>query len=71
MSGAELFAAIAERWPGIEQRFILMTGGPCSEEARDFLEQWTAPRVDKPIDLAALRDLFDRIRVGAQNSGVA
>jgi PAS domain S-box-containing protein len=73
MSGAELFTTIAHRWPGIEQRFILMTGGPCSEEARTFLEEWTAPRVDKPIDLGMLRELLDRLRRGpfVQNSGGA
>jgi PAS domain S-box-containing protein len=62
MSGAELFTAIAQRWPGVERRFIIMTGGASSAAAQRFLEQWTAPRVDKPIDLVFLRDLLDRLR---------
>jgi PAS domain S-box-containing protein len=72
MTGAELFATIARRWPGIEQRFILMTGGPCSETSRSFLADWKAPRVDKPIDLAVLRELIDAIRLkrGAWSSPI-
>jgi CheY-like chemotaxis protein len=63
MSGAELFAVIAHRWPGLERRFIIMTGGACSAPTQRFLDQWTSPRIDKPIDLGFLRDLLDKLRL--------
>ena len=68
MSGAELFDTVARRWPGMEQRFIIMTGGACSDAAQSFLDRRAVPRLDKPLDLAALRALLDKARATRSSS---
>jgi PAS domain S-box-containing protein len=62
MSGAELYDRIATRWPGLERRILIMTGGASSDATRAFLERGSIRRIDKPIDLGALRALLGRMR---------
>ena len=68
MSGAELFDTVSQRWPGMEQRFIIMTGGACSDAAQRFLDRRAVPRLDKPLNLAALRELLDKARATRASS---
>lgn len=62
MTGAELYDRIATRWPGLEQRILIMTGGAASDSTRAFLARSYVRRIDKPIDLGALRALLQRMR---------
>ena len=52
------------RWPsagpGLEQRFIVITGGAFSPEARKFLEEGIVTAVNKPFQLEEILDVVDR-----------
>jgi signal transduction histidine kinase len=64
MSGADVFSAVAERWPGFEQRFIIITGGAFSPEGRRFLDEGQITCLNKPFQLEEILDLVER-RVAA------
>jgi PAS domain S-box-containing protein len=62
MTGASLFEQVRLRWPPLAERVVIMTGGASSDTTREFLEQSSVPRLDKPLDLGAIREILDRIR---------
>ena len=62
VSGAKVYETIAERWPELVRRVVIMTGGAATESTREFLERTPAPKLDKPIDLTALRRILDLVR---------
>jgi nitrogen-specific signal transduction histidine kinase/CheY-like chemotaxis protein len=64
LSGMELFETVRRRYPGIQDRFVFMTGGAFTQQAKDFLGGVTNPVVEKPFDIRALRSLVNR-RVAA------
>jgi len=59
MSGMELHARLQEADPQQAARVVFITGGPADEEARQFLERSSAPRLRKPLDLARLETLVE------------
>ena len=54
MTGMELFDLVATRWPGLEKRFVFMTGGAFTEAASRFLGRVDNPRVEKPFGIDEL-----------------
>ena len=60
ISGADVFRTVAERWPGLEQRMVIITGGAFSPEARGFLETGAVASLNKPFKLEEILDLIDR-----------
>jgi signal transduction histidine kinase/two-component SAPR family response regulator len=64
MSGAELYWVVKERWPALAERFIIITGGAFSVEAKKFIDEEAVARINKPFHLHELLDLVDR-RVAA------
>ncbi len=54
MTGMDLYAAVAQKYPGLERRFVFMTGGAFTPRAADFLAASRNPRLDKPFDMATL-----------------
>jgi len=60
LSGADVYRSVAQRWPGLEQRFIVITGGAFSPEARKFLEEGIVTAVNKPFQLEEILDVVDR-----------
>jgi CheY-like chemotaxis protein len=62
MTGAKLYEHIERRWPELVRRVVIMTGGASSDSTRRFLEQSGVPKLDKPLDLAALRKILDQVR---------
>jgi DNA-binding NtrC family response regulator len=71
MTGAALYERIAQRWPDLKDRFIVMTGGASTMAAREFLDGATVPKLDKPLDLAAVRSILDRVRATVQEAPVS
>jgi PAS domain S-box-containing protein len=55
MTGMDLFAAVAQRHPGLERRFVFMTGGAFTPRAAEFLAQVKNLRLEKPFETAVLR----------------
>jgi CheY-like chemotaxis protein len=63
MSGVELYQAVKQQWPDLAQRFIFITGGAFSVEARRFLEDVDIACINKPFQLRELLELIEA-RVG-------
>jgi PAS domain S-box-containing protein len=55
MTGMDLFAEVARRHPGVERRFIFMTGGAFTPRATEFLAQVSNRRLEKPFETAVLK----------------
>jgi CheY-like chemotaxis protein len=61
MSGADLYGVVRERWPELAERFIFITGGAFSPDARKFLEEAQPPAcINKPFHVNELLDLMER-----------
>ena len=65
MSGSELYETVRQRWPELAQRFIFITGGACSPEARRFLESPGLACIHKPFQVAELLELIESHANGA------
>jgi C4-dicarboxylate-specific signal transduction histidine kinase len=63
MSGVELYQAVKQQWPELAERFIFITGGAFSPEARRFLEDVDIACINKPFQLRELLELIEA-RVG-------
>jgi signal transduction histidine kinase len=59
MSGAELYTIVADRWPDLATRFIFITGGAFSPEARRFLDEGVVSCVNKPFQVDDLLELIE------------
>jgi signal transduction histidine kinase/ActR/RegA family two-component response regulator len=59
MSGSELYETVRQSWPELAQRFIFITGGACSPEARRFLESPGLACIQKPFQVAELLELIE------------
>jgi len=57
LSGMEVFARVSEQCPEMASRFVFMTGGAFTPEAREFLKQSTLACLEKPFELRQIRDL--------------
>ena len=64
MSGSELYETVRQRWPELAQRFIFITGGACSPEARHFLESPGLACIQKPFQVAELLELIEAHAAG-------
>jgi PAS domain S-box-containing protein len=60
LSGMEVYETVRKRYPGIQDRFVFMTGGAFTQQAKDFLGSVPNPVVEKPFDIRALRALVSR-----------
>jgi signal transduction histidine kinase/ActR/RegA family two-component response regulator len=67
MSGVELFEKVKQRWPDLAERFIFITGGAFSAEARRFLEDPGIACINKPFELRELLELIEA-RVGGSEA---
>ena len=61
MTGMELHAALLAERPDLAARMVFISGGAFTPAARDFLERVTNPRIAKPFDAEAVRDLVRRL----------
>ena len=60
MTGMDLHAALAQQHPECLSRFVFMTGGAFTDRARAFLAEASVSSVDKPFELATLREMVER-----------
>ena len=61
MTGMDLHAELARLAPDQAARMIFMTGGAFTPKARDFLDERTNPRLEKPFDAATLLALVAEV----------
>jgi CheY-like chemotaxis protein/two-component sensor histidine kinase len=65
MTGMDLYEHLERAGSPLISRFVFLTGGAFTREARSFLDRITNPKVDKPFEPAALsaliRDLLDQL----------
>ncbi len=57
VSGMEVFRRVSEQRPEIASRFVFMTGGAFTQQAREFLEETPSVCLEKPFELRQIRDL--------------
>jgi signal transduction histidine kinase len=66
MSGMEVYRRAVEQRPELASRFVFMTGGAFTSDARTFIEQTDVICLEKPFELAQIRDLVrERIEPAA------
>jgi signal transduction histidine kinase len=61
MTGMEIRARIAAAWPELLPRMIFVTGGPSTQEGRDFIARPDVLVLDKPFDVENLRSTVQRV----------
>ena len=64
MSGMDLHAEVAQRFPALADRFVFVTGGAFSGDARRFLEESVPAVIQKPFSVDDLLVLVDTIASG-------
>jgi CheY-like chemotaxis protein len=63
--GSEIFAELSRSRPGLVSRFVVMTGGAVSEQARDFLDGHEGHVLTKPFTLKDVQAMVDQIVAGS------
>jgi CheY-like chemotaxis protein len=64
MSGMELHAAVRASHPALAERFVFVTGGAFSSDARRFMEESVSAVIQKPFRVEDLLALIERIAGG-------
>jgi CheY-like chemotaxis protein len=60
MTGMELHARVARDHPGVERRFVFMTGGAFTARATQFLAEVKNQCLEKPFEMDVVRALLGR-----------
>lgn len=61
VTGAEVYAQVEREKPDLLRRFIFSSGDVISGDHQHFLERALCPVLQKPFELARLREAVDRI----------
>ena len=69
MSGMELHAVVLERLPALADRFIFVTGGAFSGDARRFLEESVPAVIRKPFNVDEILRMVDTIGLRRRQAG--
>jgi len=59
VSGADLYATVLGRYPALAERFIFVTGGAFSSDAKRFLEESSCLVINKPFRVEDLLSMID------------
>jgi CheY-like chemotaxis protein len=65
MTGWEFHAELVKQWPERAGDVVFVTGGAFTAGARDFLGRVDNPRLEKPFDPKALRELVGSLLLEA------
>ncbi len=66
--GTRVYDTLHASAPDLAARLVFLTGGAVTNEARDFLARQPQPVLYKPLDLAALAHLAERVSAGSSAS---
>jgi len=58
VNGSSVHTAMADRHPELVPRFVLMTGGACSDWAEEFLARYSGARLEKPFSAADVEQVL-------------
>jgi PAS domain S-box-containing protein len=61
MTGVDLHERVARDKPGMEARFVFVTGGTYTARARDYLAKIPNARLAKPFDVARIVEEIERV----------
>jgi len=64
LSGVELYEQIGKVVPSLQERVIFITGDVTSADTGEFLKRTKAPYVNKPFDIAKLKEEVERVIAG-------
>ncbi|MBI5497445.1 MAG: PAS domain S-box protein [Deltaproteobacteria bacterium] len=64
MTGMDLFAELKRRHPELVDRVVFISGGAFTPTGRAFLDSVNNPRLDKPVDMAALKRVIQQVLAG-------
>jgi CheY-like chemotaxis protein len=59
--GSEIYRELSRSRPGLVRRFVVMTGGAVSDQARDFLEGHQGRVLAKPFTLKDVQEMVDEV----------
>jgi signal transduction histidine kinase/FixJ family two-component response regulator len=71
MSGMGVHEAVRARWPALAERFVFVTGGAFSPDAKRFLEESVCAVIQKPFRVEDLLALIERKASEASADGSA
>jgi two-component system, cell cycle sensor histidine kinase and response regulator CckA len=57
LTGVDVYEILRRELPGMERRIIFISGGTFTPRTREFLDQVPNARIDKPFDVAAVRQI--------------
>jgi PAS domain S-box-containing protein len=61
MTGMDFHEAVSQRFPDELRKIVFLTGGAFTDRATRFLSDEKIPRLEKPFDMAALREALGRV----------
>ena len=61
LGGKDLYEAVRRTHSGLERRFIFVSGGAFTTNAREFLETIPNPKLEKPFNEPALRQIVQEL----------
>jgi signal transduction histidine kinase/ActR/RegA family two-component response regulator len=64
VDGPALYRAVKSRQPGLEKRFVFLTGDALSPDVRGFLDQANAPSITKPFTADDVTQAVQRVLAG-------
>jgi signal transduction histidine kinase len=71
MTGMDFHAELERTASDMAARVVFVTGGAFTPRAREFLDRVDNPRLDKPVDVARLREVIDQIAEGPARARVS
>ncbi|MHA7634773.1 PAS domain S-box protein [Corallococcus sp. M7] len=61
LAGRDVYEAVRREHPGMERRFVFVSGGAFTAGAREFLEHIPNPLLEKPFDEARVRGAVEEL----------
>jgi PAS domain S-box-containing protein len=71
MTGMDLYEAVRQTYPHLEQRMVFMTGGTLIPQSEEFLVKLKYPLLEKPFDIGHLRGILRSLVAASGASSTA
>ena len=71
MTGMDLYEAVRQAYPHLEQRMVFMTGGTLIPQSEEFLVKLKYPLLEKPFDIGQLRGILRSLVAASGASSTA